>query len=331
MTNDRFRFLFNRYVNQTISDVERKEFYLLISKSDSDENLKKLLESLWASVPEENVHESVPVNVFEKIVQVNSEKQDHKNKSTGWIRVAAAVSLIAVACFGVYFYSFVDKEAVSPTASTNITGHQSFIRLPDGSSVVLNTNSTLRYPDSFDGMITREVFLEGEGYFDIQHDPARPFIVRSQNVTTTVLGTSFNVKAFPRDKDVTVTVTRGKVQVSVSDQILGVVTRDHQLTVEKKSVKTDHHVTNSQTAISWMEHDIVFDNVTMEDAMLELRNRFHVNIDLVNTQLRSCRFTATFVNGEDLDQILLVICEFNKATFQRTASNRIEILGSGCE
>ena len=331
MTNDRLRFLFNRYLSQTISDVERKEFYDLISKSASDENLRSLLEELWTSMPDENVHESVPVDVFEKVIRENSEKEDPGKKTFAWIRVAAAVSLIATASLGIYYYSFVDKDVVDSTAIADIAGRQSFIRLPDGSTVVLNAKSTLKYPDSFENQTTREVFLEGEGYFDIQPDPAKPFIVRSQNVSTTVLGTAFNIKAFPNDKDVTVTVTRGKVQVSVSDKILAVVTRDHQFTVEKKSVRTDHHLVDSQTAISWMEHDIVFDDVTMEDAILELENRFHVKIDLTNNQLRSCRFTATFVKGEDLDQILLVICEFNNATFQRSASNRIEILGSGCK
>src|SRR5688572_8298430 len=105
-----------------------------------------------------------------------------------------------------------------------------FLRLPDGSTVLLNEGSKLEYPITFSGD-TREVFLQGEGYFDIQHNPSKPFVVKTANVTTTVLGTAFNVKAFPSEKHITVTVTRGKVKVSKDEKVLGVITHDQQITI----------------------------------------------------------------------------------------------------
>lgn len=334
MTTDRLRFLFNRYVNQTISDAERKEFFELISNAESDENLKKLIDQLWNSLPEENVHIRVSEKVFGNVVRRSAKKgKQNSDEKFRFLKIAAAISFVAITSLGVYLYSSSTiYQTIASSKLVKSNSRDSFIRLPDGSTVVLNEKSSLTFPDSFDESSTREVYLEGEGFFDIKHDPSRPFIVRSGNVVTTVLGTAFNIKAFSADQDVVVTVTRGKVEVSADKKVLGVITRDQQITVNKKSVVTNQHAVASEEAIAWIERDIFFDDVTMEEAIQELENRFDIKINLLNDQIKDCRFTATFVKGEDIDQILLVICEFNKASFQRKNSgNLFEIDGAGCQ
>jgi ferric-dicitrate binding protein FerR (iron transport regulator) len=333
MTNDRLRFLFNRYVSQTISEAERKEFFELISESESDENLRKLLDQLWNSVPEGNVHITASERIYKNVVGHAQKGKENSMIKFSFLKVAAVVGLVAIASVGVYLYSAAPlNEPIASSELVKTKIRDSFVRLPDGSSVVLNEKSKLTFPDSFDGSSTREVQLEGEGFFDIKHDPAKPFIVRSGNVVTTVLGTAFNIKAFPADQDVIVTVTRGKVEVSADQKVLGVITRDQQITVNKKSVVTNQHIVNSEETIAWMERDIFFDDITMEEAIEELENRFGVKINMLNDQIKDCRFTATFVKGEDIEQILLVICEFNKASFQwNDSGNLIEIDGAGCQ
>ena len=81
------------------------------------------------------------------------------------------------------------------------------VHLPDGSTVVLNTSSRL------DDTKPREVTLIGEGYFDIQKAPGQPFLVHTGKLTTRVLGTTFNIRAYPGDKSIQITVTKGRVQV----------------------------------------------------------------------------------------------------------------------
>lgn len=334
MTADRLRFLFNRYVSQTLSESERQEFFELVSDAESDENLKRLIDQLWKSLPEENVHIAVSEEIYRNVVG----KSGQKEKQTvldkfPFLKVAAAIGFVAMTSLGIYLYSASTVD--QPTASSELiktNDRDSFVRLPDGSTVVLNEKSSLTFPNSFEGSSTREVYLEGEAFFDIKHNPSKPFIVRSGNVVTTVLGTAFNIKAFPSDQEVVVTVTRGKVEVSADKKVLGVISRDQQITVNKNAVATSQQVVNSQETIAWMERDIFFDDVTMEQAMLELENRFDVKINLLNDQIKDCRFTATFVKGEDIEQILLVICEFNKVSFQRKNSgNLIEIEGAGCQ
>src|SRR5690606_6204958 len=103
-----------------------------------------------------------------------------------------------------------------------------FIKLPDGSTVLLNDDSELSYSLPFDDG-PREVTLKGEAFFDIIHDNNKPFIVRTGNISTNVLGTAFNINA--RNRNVVVTVERGLVQVSDETQALSLVHPDERLTV----------------------------------------------------------------------------------------------------
>jgi transmembrane sensor len=334
MTNHRLRFLFDRYVSQTITEDEKVEFFQMISAVDQDSQLRAMIDELWQNLPEENVHVSVPDRIFENIVSKKREEVGIRNIFIGrpiWLKVAAVVSLVSLSFLGLYFSSTSWDNLTENADLAQVVKTNSFIRLPDGSSVILNTGSALKYSPSFEGEAVREVFLEGEGFFDIEHDSLRPFIVHTGRVKTTVLGTAFNIKAFPNDAEVTVTVARGKVEVSSDQKVLGVLTHDQQLKVNKQSVHTNQRKIESHIATTWMERDIVFDDVTMEEAAQELENRFNVKIMLMNENIKACRFTATFMRGEDIEQILLVICEFNRVTFNYdTEENLIVVTGEGC-
>ncbi|HEY0739924.1 MAG TPA: FecR domain-containing protein [Chryseosolibacter sp.] len=331
MNTDRLRFLFEKYVTNTISEQERSEFFQLVSNADADEEVKKMLEELWNSLPEENFHVNISNDVYSNVIGPTRDTDTRAETKFPWLKVAAAFALVTVASAALFVYRSLAPVAPSTVSQeTTSAKHESFIRLPDGSTVVLHAGSALHYPDSFEGKKTREVYLDGEGYFDVKHDSEHPFIVHAGNVITKVLGTSFNVKAFANDEEIVVTVTRGKVQVSNSQKVLGIVGRDQQITVNKTTINGDIKNVDTQDAVSWMERDILFDNVTMEEAVVELENRFNVRIELLDDKIKKCRFTATFIKGEDLEQILLVICEFNNVTFRQTEV-QIEIDGKGCE
>jgi ferric-dicitrate binding protein FerR (iron transport regulator) len=334
MTNQRLRFLFDRYVNQTSTEDEKAEFFQLISNAAQDPELSSMMDQLWNSVPEENVHVLLPDLVFENVLNTkrgNTGVRKTHRPGFAWLKVAAAIGFVSMSFAGLYFNLTPSSILAENSQQGQPKKTDSFIRLPDGSTVILNTGSALKYPPSFDGQQIREVYLEGEGFFDIKHDPSRPFIVHAGQVKTTVLGTAFNIKAFPNEAEVTVTVTRGKVEVSSDQKVLGVLTHDQQIKVNKKSDHTNVKEIDSRIATTWIERDLTFDDVTMEEAAQELENRFNVKIVLMNENIKACRFTATFVKGEDIEQILLVICEFNKVTFSYdNEENLIVVNGEGC-
>jgi transmembrane sensor len=331
--NKRLQILFDLYLDGTITPPEKKELFRLISDPTNEKFFNILMDNLWETLPDQAVSLLNREGAFSEIKHqiARSSPQEKKPRPILFnLKVAAAIGLLAAVAVGVFLYKPAESSAQEIFAVNNHKADPQFLRLPDGSTVLLNEGSKLEYPQSFDGD-TREVYLQGEGFFDIKHDPSKPFLVKTANVTTTVLGTAFNVRAFPSDKHIIVTVTRGKVRVSKDEQVLGEITHDQQLTVERQTAAIHQVSVNSKETTGWMERDIHFNDVTMEDAVAELSNRFGVQITLKNEQLRSCKFTATFVKGEDIEQILIVLTEFNNATFTYDRENGVIIVdGSGC-
>jgi ferric-dicitrate binding protein FerR (iron transport regulator) len=241
----------------------------------------------------------------------------------------AACILAGMAAVGYYIVSPQTNETIAELTADRET-HQ-VVKLPDGSVVVLNAGSSLEFPETFNGKKSREVTLRGEGYFDIKHDASSLFIVYTGKLRTTVLGTAFNIKAYPDDNDITVTVTRGKVKVSDDKKVIGIITPDQQIKFNKHEEVSQQQRVDSKEVAAWSDRDIFFDDATLADVVKQLEQRFKVDIVFDNDTIKDCRFTATFVGGEDLNQILTVICEFNGSYFNRDATGIIHISGgAGC-
>ncbi len=260
-------------------------------------------------------------------IWLNIKSYKHKTKKTrfsnrGMLKIAAAILLpIAIASIVLLLKRQSAVHTNSNLQSSNILQfnkhkeHQ-MLHLPDGSTVILSAGSKLNYPSSFDNRIKREVYLEGQAYFDISHDAARPFIVHTGKIETTVLGTAFDIKAWPINEDVIVTVTRGKVRVGDQHKILGIITPNQQITFNKKEAKAIQKTIDIRPHLAWKEQDLFFDDVTVAEATNLLEDRFNVRIYFNDESISSKRFTTTFMKDESLEQVLNSICEFNNASYK---------------
>ncbi len=153
---------------------------------------------------------------IEQQIQQAGEPAQSSSRPYTWLAYAAMALLISAIAALFFQHLFIGKDTKPVYAEvSNPAGKRSRIILPDSSVVFLNAASKLHYLKAFNED-TREVLLDGEAFFEVVHDASRPFIVRSGVVSTTVLGTSFNVKAFRGDGRIAVTVQSGKVGVSMS-------------------------------------------------------------------------------------------------------------------
>jgi ferric-dicitrate binding protein FerR (iron transport regulator) len=246
---------------------------------------------------------------------------------------AAGILIVVVAAWAVLMLKspgdvrslIAGNEETRPLEPGSFSGKQ-YIKLPDGSSVILNEESQLSFDNSF-GQEVREVSLTGEGYFDIQHDTSRPFLVHIGDFTITVLGTAFNVRAYPADNEVQVAVTRGKVQVSRDDKSYGVLIPDEQLVINTVTDEFAQSKVNAETASSWKNNYLVIDNLTMEDAIRMIAGKYNVPIVISDKSLRRYRVTATFLNDESLEHVLMVVCEVIDARYFIDEQGNIQITG----
>jgi len=243
------------------------------------------------------------------------------------IAIAASAAAILLLFAGLYLLRTEPPKLMALSAAAN---QKNQVVLADGSKIWVNSLSTLKYPKAFDGK-TREVYLSGEAYFDIKHDAARPFIIHTGSVITTVLGTAFDIKEDKLLHTVVVTVTRGKVSVANGSQLLAIITPNQQVSFNTASQTKTQATVDATKVIAWQSGYIHFNDITFAAAAAQLQQRFNVKISFANDKVKNCRFTGSAMKEEKLDEILKVICTFNNATYQTKTDGSILIDGPGCD
>lgn len=266
-----------------------------------------------------------------------------------WLTAAAAV--IAV---GIGWYSYItfspakSQERAFASESTDAGGWQQtenkssrvmLVNFPDGSSVLLSRGSKIRFEKKMDH-VQREVYLEGEGFFEVAKNAARPFFVYTNGLTTKVLGTSFRVRAYENEPDVTVAVRTGKVTV-VPGSIAGSSNTSKALTLlpdqevsllkekEKFVYKTNGQESNHLSGKAVAPNPMFeFRFTPVARVFAELEKVYGVPIVYDQEKMRNCTLTATLTDEPFLDKVKL-ICLGTESTF-KMSGNSIIIQSTGC-
>jgi ferric-dicitrate binding protein FerR (iron transport regulator) len=241
-------------------------------------------------------------------------KKKTRSGKTGLYAAAAMIAIILTA--GLMYRAGVFPGRKNPTMAVIQVNEVRTVLLSDGSKVILSPGSRFSYPVSFEGKANREVALDGQAFFEITHMASVPFVVHTGKLETKVLGTAFLIRAVPGDNNISVTVNRGKVQVSEQEKVLGVLMRDEQIVFSRNDGGFVHNTVNSDKLISWTRQELRVNNLTLAEAGVLLEKEFNVKIEISDSLIGSRRFTATFPESETLDQALKIICEFNGAVYR---------------
>lgn len=325
MDNENFDLLIERYLNKETSSDENEQIENWLDENEPENTQWKSLSNAKRKAWLGNLY----LEVIQK-TESNSDLRTEPRKINVWRTVAAIAAILILALTLTLNWDVSRRKvAAADMKSVSIPQNQKKkVLLPDGSSVWINASSDLKFPESFKGN-TREVYLTGEAYFDIKHNSGKPFIVHTGRIKTQVLGTAFNVNARGNSEKIIVTVTRGKVSVSDEDHLLAYVMPNQQLTYDLKVRKEYKTKVNAVESISW-QGEQYFDNVTFGEAARQLEEHFKVRIDFSNQNIQNCRFSGTYLNSDDIDRVLRLICAFNKATYIKKENGDILIDGKGC-
>lgn len=196
------------------------------------------------------------------------------------------------------------------------------ITLPDGSTVKMNANTRIEYPEHF-ATNERKIKLSGEAFFDVTRDTAHPFIIETDYASVEVLGTSFNVSAYPEAGLVEVNVETGKVKLT--QHAVGNSTRKSSVLPAGErgwlmiaDGKLDHEKINSSNYSSWITKKIIFQRTPLAEAFSVLENTYHVKIKMENSEIGKIPYTANFANLR-LDYIIDVIARTHKLKVNRNS------------
>ncbi|RCH55300.1 iron dicitrate transport regulator FecR [Mucilaginibacter hurinus] len=250
-------------------------------------------------------------------------------------RWLVAASVIAVFVFLSWFNRNNILNYLSPINMLEVAaanGNVTHITLGDGTKIWLNSGSKLKYPERFRGSL-REITIEGEAFFDVAHDADHPFIVHTGDISTHVLGTSFNVQAYADEDLLKVDVVSGKVGVvpakSAALEFETVFLTPSQAVVYDKRKQTITRSANIDisTVSAWKENRLVFKNVPLNDVLKTLSRKFNYEIDADNN-LSRCFISADFTNVPFKD-IMAVMAKLVKGKAVVKGS-RYHLQGKGC-
>lgn len=269
-------------VSENVSDARLSQIF---GEALGDEPSKEETLAAWEAFEKKHISSEEEHLSFEKESIVKNEKKVSKARILAWITASVAV---AASLFLFIFRSSQEisqptefsmelfSEVTSPkqVEQTLSNGYcvvstpaatTTLVTLSDGTKVMLNANSTLEYPASFDDAEVREVRLKGEAHFEVTKNPHRPFVVKAGEMQTQVLGTIFDVKAYRKDAP-KVTLMQGKVKVSNAD------TEVEMRPGQTATLQADKIVVSkaSSSASDWLEGDFDMDQVTLAEAMSDI-------------------------------------------------------------
>ena len=269
--------------------------------------------SLWEKI-DQTTDGMVAETTHNKVIPLNSQStiknMERKSIKTFRFDQGYKVAAILLISFLLSFLATVvlkvdSNELVIPIVFTEHStppGVKSTFNLPDSSTVMLNAGSKLYYREDFSGE-NRDVYLEGEGFFDVSEDLERPFIVHTGPASTTALGTSFTIQAY-NEKEVDVFLLTGKVIVSTKERIDSAVYLSAGETVSFKSGGLSAKKNfDQERIIAWTKGVIIFDETPIRDAILVMENWYGVNFLLKNKPPANLEVSGKF-EKENLKNIL---------------------------
>ncbi|HEV7779946.1 MAG TPA: FecR family protein [Chitinophagaceae bacterium] len=348
MSQEKFWVLLTKKLSGEASAEELKELENLITENPGWQYAIQNLGDLWNQQPPADhmqaedaymlhLHRMTEMSIpfgdsFPELPPVTA-----RNSIRKWYWVAAAAVIITLGYLG--FSKLLSKTGgEKPVTQKEVNeistrkGSKSEIKLPDGSLVWLNAGSKLTYTKEY-GQLNREVSLTGEGYFDVVKMKDKPFIIHTSNINIKVLGTVFNVKAYPEDKQTETSLIRGSIEVTInnrpSDKII--LSPNEKLVVEneiflkKEAEKYNLKYTPPTVSVNklkynqedstvvetqWVANKLVFNDLSFGEIVVMMERWYNVVIDLHDEVLEQTRMTGNFEKesiGQALEALKLTI------------------------
>jgi ferric-dicitrate binding protein FerR (iron transport regulator) len=338
--------------------MEKKRFWEILAKVKSGEatpeeqlelnqhmaivpddlELAKQIDAYWEipisvkSAPSADRQQKAWHSIREKISRQNIPAiiAGNPSKFKRMVRYAAAIAAILIAAVATLYLWNSVKTKTQPQKNIVSTknGSKSKIELPDGTQVWLNVGSRVNYDDNY-GKGERELTLTGEAYFDVAHDEKSPFILHTGKMDIKVLGTAFNVKAYPGDGFTEASLIRGSIEVTFPDppQEKLILKPNDKISILNKekavaedTVRLQHTSHTERPAImissvqytpvdsaiietAWVNNNLIFRSKTFEELSRDIERWFNVTLEVSDTAILSKQFTGTFSNESITDAL----------------------------
>lgn len=233
------------------------------------------------------------------------------------IRYVAAVFIgFCVSSFVFYFSEPKPSVLVSSYKLATNKGEKSYLELPDGTKIWLNSCTTIEYAPDY-GVSNRDIYLNGEAYFEVAKNKELPFVVKANGIDIKALGTAFNVNAYKEDKELITTLFSGKVEVYPESTRHKILLEPNQMAIYYKDKnKLEKKSYDDNLFVKWRDGALSFDMMYMKDITKLLERNFDVVFRYDNQDIKDLKFRGSFKNNETLSDILNVIKTNTSISYQ---------------
>jgi len=298
------------YLGGNATEYEILKLESWISESDENRKYYNQFKNIWEASLQ------LPVSTDKALAKVLKQINGRPKGLTFWQlfqRVAAILFiplLVSILWMGLGKSSKTENSAITYNKVVAAFGTFSFLELPDGSKVWLNSGSTLRYPDKFSND-NRLVYLVGEAYFEVHSDEAVPFLVNTPYFTVKATGTKFNVRAEKNFLSPSVTLIEGKVAVGKpgstgSNNLIAYLQPDQHMTYDTLSGLYKIQTGDTYKHFAWKDGKLVFRNDNISEVARRISLQYNVDIQIKGNEIKQYRYRATFEN-EPLGELLRLL------------------------
>ncbi|EKN08886.1 MULTISPECIES: FecR family protein [Parabacteroides] len=315
--------LITKYFEGEITAAERK---LLFSMIQTDEKLRKdfsSVQNLYALsswLPNEN-------DEFEAVDKLAAFKHTHCRKKRYPIHIlkhaagyAAAICITILSTWMVMNDREPAEEMVTYEEFTTPSGQRAMVKLHDGTTVWLNARSTLRYPNHF-AREERKVELDGEAFFDVEHNEHKPFVVSTEKLDIKVLGTKFNVFAYKGREEFNTALLEGSVKVYERMNEEKALFMNPNECVELKDNKLVKRPMGNTDFLLWKEGIYAFDDVPFEDIIKKFELYYDIVITVNNSKLMKYKFSGKFRQRDGVESALRTLRKVYYFTYIKDEEN----------
>ena len=341
MNEDRIYAVIKRHLSGESDPQDREALKAWLTKHEHNRLIYRAIQEYWSSEEtSSDAQDKILKKVFDRMDRHSVEAapfktvpQARKTLIPAYLYRAAAVLLICAVVSWVAYYRLSptpEQPPVNEIVEKIIPiGQKSTIRLSDGTIVKLNADSRLKYSKRFDGP-SRKVYLEGEAFFEVEEDTLRPFLVHSGDVITSVLGTSFNIKAHAEEQTVKVALVSGKVKLhhTVLDslQFSYTLAPNEMLTYRKDLARSEKGYFNKEDVLAWKEQTLFFENADLAEMAVVLKRWYGKQFVINHGEAITRKFSGKFTNNKSLEYVLDVLSLDANFTY-RITDNAVIIEG----
>lgn len=312
--------LLQKYIKDQCSEQELRTLLHWLKSPDNRADLDQVVKPLWETVNrnmprpdserEKELYEEVSLllsGIKQKNKNTSTSGSRSKNRLNGFYRIAAILILAFSVTFGLLkVLDHPSSPQLTYTEKISNKGEKKEVLLPDGTKIILNSDTKLRIPANFNKE-ERILEMEGEGFFDVASNPDKPFIIKSGETQVRVLGTSFDFKSYREDDFIKLTVSTGKVRVNVADQDLQLsISPNEHLSVNKVDGNVSKETIKENNYIKWIQGSLYFNKEPISEVIKTINRTYNRKV-ILQCKSRDYKITGTHDN-KSIEAVIDAIC-----------------------